>query len=59
MPEARLTWDEVFKSLDAVYQDLQHKRFSWKCTPAMGAEEFRSMARQMFNAADDNRDGVL
>lgn len=54
-----LKLDEIMKSLDNLIKDLNHKRFNWRASPDITADEFRKMVKQMFNAADDNRDGVL
>lgn len=47
------------KALSSLIKDLNHKKFNWKASPEITADDFRKMVKQMFNAADDNRDGVL
>jgi Ca2+-binding EF-hand superfamily protein len=46
-------------ALSPIIKDLNHKKFNWKATPDITADDFRKIVKQMFNAADNNRDGVL
>jgi Ca2+-binding EF-hand superfamily protein len=54
-----LEWTEIWSSVEPIYSKIKGKMYHWKTTKDTTAAEFKLMIRQMFECADDNRDGVL
>lgn len=54
-----LSWEEVWTSMEPLHKQMSKKAFKWQCTCDIETGHFEQMIKEMFNASDANKDGVL
>ena len=54
-----LCWDDIWESCEPLYHCIKKKEFAWKAEPDITQDQFKAMIRQIYDAADTNKDGDM
>jgi len=54
-----LDWQEIWTGMSPLLEQSKKKNFTWEAKPTMTSGSYELMVKEMFDAADANRDGVL
>ena len=57
--DGKLSWEEVWESMQELLAKIKSRTFSWNCTASMSKPDFKNMIKEIFDCADVNKDGVL
>lgn len=57
--DGQLSWEEIWASMKPLHKKIEQKVFKWQATPDMSVSALKNMIKEMFEAADASKDGVL
>jgi hypothetical protein len=57
--DGELSWEEIWESMAPIYSKILTKQFKWNVDPSISPGDFWKTCKEMFDVADENRDGVL